>query len=56
MPGLNCEKLTFLDESSSSFEGAADIYNLFGFFYCKIEAPVDAYLGLLPVRLNLGII
>ena len=24
---------------------------LFGFFYCKIEAPTNNYLGLLPVKI-----
>jgi DNA polymerase type B, organellar and viral len=49
MPGLECEKLTYFDDTTN-------IMDLFGFFYCKIEAPVNRYLGLLPVRYNLGII
>ena len=48
MPGLICEKLNYYIDMS-------DISKLFGFFYCKIEAPKDLYLGLLPVRVNLGI-
>jgi hypothetical protein len=48
MPGLRCEKLTYYRDNS-------DISELFGFFYCKVESPKDLYLGLLPVRVNLGI-
>ena len=43
MPGLNCEKLTFYKDDTN-------INSLFGFFYCKITAPLDHYLGLLPIR------
>lgn len=49
MPGLDCTKLILFDYSQ-------DITNLFGFFYCKIEAPSNAYLGLLAVRYKSGII
>jgi len=49
MPGLDCDKLTYFDYN-------VDISDLFGFFYCKIEAPSNGYLGLLPVRYKLGII
>lgn len=48
MPGLTCEKLTYYKYNS-------DISELFGFFYCRIESPKDLYLGLLPIRVNLGI-
>ena len=43
MPGLTCNKLLFYKENE-------EIDNLFGFFYCKIETPLDGYLGLLPVK------
>lgn len=49
MPGLECEKLTYYDYIE-------DISDLFGFFYCKIEAPTSLYLGLLPLRFKLGIV
>lgn len=48
MPGLNCEKLTF-------YKNDTNINSLFGFFYCKITAPLNHYLGLLPIRVNKGI-
>lgn len=48
MPGLTCEKLTYYKDNSK-------ISELFGFFYCEIESPKDLYLGLLPIRVNLGI-
>lgn len=48
MPGLICDKLTFYNDN-------VDISDLFGFFYCKIQVAEDLYLGLLPVRINLGI-
>lgn len=51
MPGLNCTKLTLLDHKSN----LDNLKDLFGFFYCDIEAPKDSYLGLLPVRINFGI-
>ena len=48
MPGLLCTKVTcYIDKYN--------IDDLFGLFYCKIEAPLDLYLGLLPIRVNLGI-
>jgi hypothetical protein len=50
MPGLVCDKLIY-------YNHITDIEELFGFFYCKIEAPSNLYLGLLPpVRQNLGIV
>ena len=48
MPRLNCAKLTFIKQDII-------IDNFFGFFYWKIEAPSNNYLGLLPVKVNLGI-
>ena len=48
MPGLLSDKRTYYKDNS-------DISCLFGFFYCKIESPLDLYLGLLPIRVNLGI-
>ena len=47
MPGLNCSKVSY-------FEGCEDIDSLFGFFYCRIETTLDGYLGLLPVRTEIG--
>lgn len=48
MPGLQCTKVFY-------YKDECNIDDLFGFFYCKIEAPLDLYLGLLPIRVNLGI-
>jgi len=48
MPSLLSTKVTYYKED-------ANINDLFGFFYYKIEAPRDLYLGLLPIRINLGI-
>ena len=44
MPGLSCRKLLLSDNKS--------IENLFGFFYCRIDATQVKcnYLGLLPLR------
>jgi hypothetical protein len=50
MPGLDCSKIMFYKDDEYN-----DIDNLFGFFNCKIEAPLDLYLGLLPVRNSIGI-
>ena len=47
MPGLHCSKITYYTDKS--------IDGLFGFFYCSIEAPLDSYLGLLPIRDKSGI-
>ena len=48
MPGLNCTKVFF-------FEKYQNIDTLFGFFYCRIESPLDGYLGLLPKRTKQGL-
>ena len=48
MPGLWCDKITYYKDNPY-------ISELFGFFYCEIESPLDLYLGLLPVRVDLGI-
>ena len=48
MPGLICSKLQFFNDKQT-------IDNLFGFFYCRIETPINSYLGLLPVRNKNGI-
>ena len=45
MPGINC---VFADTIT------ADIADLFGFYYCTIEA-AENYLGLLPVRNKEGV-
>ena len=33
-----------------------EVINFFGFYYCSIEAPLNNYLGLLPVKTKAGII
>ena len=43
MPGLTCSKLVFYTNNQ-------DIDDLFGSFYCSIDAPLDGYLGLLPIK------
>lgn len=48
MPGSKCSKVNFFNNGSS-------INDLFGFFYCQVESPVDSYLGLLPVKHKGGI-
>lgn len=48
MPGLVCSKLLYYTKD-------CDINDLFGFFYCHVESPVNSYLGLLPVRDKSGI-
>lgn len=45
MPGLTCSKVLYYTDNQ-------DIDDLFGFFYCSIDAPLDLYLGILPVRDN----
>ena len=47
MPGLECHKLEYINIKK-------DIDELFGFFYCDIEAPYKNYLGILPVKTKLG--
>ena len=37
------------------FENTQDIDTLFGFFYCRIDTPLDGYLGLLPIRSKKGL-
>jgi hypothetical protein len=49
MPGLSCSKIECYEKHTS-------IKGLFGFFYCKIEAPLDSYLGLLPFKDKSGIV
>ena len=49
MPGLICSKLNYYDDKQ-------DISSLFGFFYCSIDAPLNSYLGLLPLRTQSGLI
>jgi len=48
MPGLNCTKENFIE--------GGNIDHLFGFFNCAIKAPLNGYLGLLPVRNSTGLI
>lgn len=48
MPGLECYKIQF-------FTDKQDLGNLFGFFNCIVQSPLDSYLGLLPVRTKSGI-
>ena len=49
MVGLECHKQEYINKK-------ANLNELFGFFYCDIEAPLNKYLGILPVRTNAGII
>lgn len=49
MPGLICSKILYNSEPQ-------DIDTLFGFFYCRIETPLNGYLGLLPVITKTGLI
>lgn len=49
MPGLICSKLNYYDDNQ-------DICSLFGFYYCSIDAPLNSYLGLLPLRTHTGLI
>lgn len=50
MPGLSCVRVEY-------YTDMYDIDSLFGFFYCRIETPIEnTYLGLLPVRNNTGLI
>nr|YP_010692870.1 putative DNA polymerase-like protein [Periconia digitata]WCA44869.1 putative DNA polymerase-like protein [Periconia digitata] len=48
MPGLDCHKVTY-------YKQIEDIDNLFGYFYCVVNANNAGYLGLLPVRNDKGI-
>lgn len=48
MPGLSCIKVDYYSENP-------DIDNLFGFFYCRVEAPINSYLGLLPIITKNGL-
>ena len=48
MPGLECSKILY-------YTGQEEIDNLFGFYYCSIETPLNDYLGLLPVRSSAGL-
>lgn len=43
MPGIKCSKENFIINPVS-------LDNLFGFYYCSVESPLNNYLGLLPVR------
>ena len=49
MPGLICSKLNYYDDKQ-------DICSLFAFYYCSIDAPLNSYLGLLPLRTQTGLI
>lgn len=49
MVGLKCHKQEYIGVK-------ANLDELFGFFYCEVEAPVNKYLGILPVRIDVGII
>lgn len=44
MVGSKCQRLEYFSKEN------IDLSNLFGFFYCTVKAPLDNYLGLLPVR------
>lgn len=48
LPGLNCKYTEYL-------KSKPELKNLFGFFYCEVEAPRGKnYLGLLPYRTEKG--
>lgn len=47
MVGTKCKKIDYIS-------GSTNIDGLFGFFYCDVESPKNAYLGLLPVRTKTG--
>ena len=47
MPGLTCHILFYYNNT--------DIDNLFGYFCCRIETPLNIYLGLLPIRTRNGL-
>lgn len=49
MPGLTCSKINYYDDNQ-------DISSLFGFYYCSIDAPINSYLGVLPLRTHTGLI
>lgn len=51
MPGLNCYKEQFINKKLLS----PNLATRFGFYYCDIEAPLNNYLGLLPVKSKSGI-
>lgn len=44
MPGLNC---IYVDNINKDI---FEIDNLFGYYYCDVETPLNCYLGLLPHR------
>lgn len=46
-PGLDCHYTEY-------FNTTTNINNLFGFFYCEIETPLDDYIGLLPIKTPSG--
>lgn len=48
MPGLECSKILY-------YKQIENIDNLFGFYYCSVETPLNNYLGLLPLRTKSGI-
>lgn len=49
MPGMYCSKEHYLESINVKLD------NLFGFYYCEIDAPVNNYIGVLPLRNNDGI-
>jgi len=51
MPGINCKKITILN----SEERKNSLDKLFGFFYCKVKSPMNLYIGLLPIKTNVGL-
>lgn len=48
MPGNEC---TYIEDRKP-----IDLTNRFGFYWCTFESPKNSYFGLLPVRLNGGIV
>jgi len=50
MPGTKCKFEDNIDQNIK------ELNNIFGFFYVKVTAPNNNYLGLLPYRINDSII
>ena len=50
MPGVECSKVDYY-----TGKDLKDLGDIFGFFNCYIDAPLDGYLGVLPMRNTSGI-
>ena len=47
MPGCS---VSYVEYYLTEQDNIYNLEDLFGFFYCKVEAPKDLYIGLLPVK------